>query len=121
MVPALGSNINALFALVFGFGSGWLRGVSFRRRSLIINSDMSSYATNGAGKTTTLRSILALRPAWRGRVIFNGTDITGLPTYRIVKSGIAFVPEDRGIFPTVTVEEHLAIAYGASKRRPRRS
>jgi branched-chain amino acid transport system ATP-binding protein len=37
-----------------------------------------------------------------------------------VKSGIAFVPEDRGIFPTVTVEEHLAIAYGASKHRPRR-
>ena len=75
---------------------------------------------NGAGKTTTLRSILGLTPARRGRVIFNGTDITRLPTYRIVKSGIAFVPEDRGIFPTVTVEEHLAIAYGASKRRPRR-
>ncbi|MBR1234214.1 ABC transporter ATP-binding protein [Bradyrhizobium sp. AUGA SZCCT0182] len=75
---------------------------------------------NGAGKTTTLRSILGLTPARRGRVIFNGTDITRMPTHRIVKSGIAFVPEDRGIFPTVTVEEHLAIAYGASKRRPRR-
>ena len=75
---------------------------------------------NGAGKTTTLRSILGLTPVRRGRVVFNGTDITRLPTHRIVKSGIAFVPEDRGIFPTVTVEEHLAIAYGASKRRPRR-
>ncbi|MDE5444355.1 ATP-binding cassette domain-containing protein [Bradyrhizobium sp. CSA207] len=75
---------------------------------------------NGAGKTTTLRSILGLTPARRGRVEFNGVDITRLPTHRIVKSGIAFVPEDRGIFPTVTVEEHLAIAYGASRRRPGR-
>jgi branched-chain amino acid transport system ATP-binding protein len=75
---------------------------------------------NGAGKTTTLRSVLGLTPARRGRVVFKGIDITQLPTHRIVKSGIAFVPEDRGIFPTVTVEEHLAIAYGASKHRPRR-
>lgn len=75
---------------------------------------------NGAGKTTTLRSILGLTPARRGRVVFNGIDITRLPTHRIVKSGIAFVPEDRGIFPTVTVEEHLAIAFSASKHRPRR-
>jgi branched-chain amino acid transport system ATP-binding protein len=75
---------------------------------------------NGAGKTTTLRSVLGLTPARRGRVVFNGIDITRLPTHRIVKLGIAFVPEDRGIFPTVTVEEHLAIAHGASKHRPRR-
>jgi branched-chain amino acid transport system ATP-binding protein len=75
---------------------------------------------NGAGKTTTLRSVLGLTPARRGRVVFNGIDITRLPTHRIVKLGIAFVPEDRGIFPTVTVEEHLALAYSASKHRPRR-
>jgi branched-chain amino acid transport system ATP-binding protein len=75
---------------------------------------------NGAGKTTTLRSIVGLTPARRGHVIFNGADITKLATHRIVKSGIAFVPEDRGIFPTVTVEEHLAIAYGASRHRPKR-
>ena len=75
---------------------------------------------NGAGKTTTLRSVLGLTPARRGRVVFNGIDITRLPTHRIVKLGIAFVPEDRGIFPTVTVEEHLAIAYSASKHRSRR-
>jgi branched-chain amino acid transport system ATP-binding protein len=75
---------------------------------------------NGAGKTTTLRSILGLTPARRGQIIFKGTDITRLATHRIVRSGIAFVPEDRGIFLTVTVEEHLAIAYGASKHRPTR-
>ena len=75
---------------------------------------------NGAGKTTTLRSILGLTPARRGQIIFKGTDITRLATHRIVRSGIAFVPEDRGIFLTVTVEEHLAIASGASKHRPTR-
>jgi branched-chain amino acid transport system ATP-binding protein len=75
---------------------------------------------NGAGKTTTLRSVLGLTPPRRGRVVFNGTDITRLPTHRIVKLGLSFVPEDRGIFPRVTVEEHLAIAHGASKHRPRR-
>jgi branched-chain amino acid transport system ATP-binding protein len=75
---------------------------------------------NGAGKTTTLRSILGLTPARRGQIIFKGTDITGLATHQIVRSGIAFVPEDRGIFLTVTVQEHLAIAYGASKHRPTR-
>ena len=75
---------------------------------------------NGAGKTTTLRSILGLTPARRGKITFNGADITRQQTYRIVRSGIAFVPEDRGIFPTVTVEEHLAIARAASKHRPAR-
>ena len=75
---------------------------------------------NGAGKTTTLRSILGLTPARRGQIIFKGTDITRLATHRIVRSGIAFVPEDRGIFRTVTVEEHLAIAFGASKHRSTR-
>lgn len=72
---------------------------------------------NGAGKTTTLRSILGLTPAKRGSITFKGRDITRSETYRIVQAGISFVPEDRGIFPTVTVEEHLAIARAASKRR----
>src|SRR5258708_14200755 len=75
---------------------------------------------NGAGKTTTLRSILGLTPARRGQIMFKGTDITRLTTHRIVRSGIPFVPEDRGLFTTVTVEEHLAIAFGASKHRPTR-
>ncbi len=74
---------------------------------------------NGAGKTTTLRSILGLTPARRGQIIFKGTDITQLATHRIVRSGIAYVPEDRGIFATVTVEEHLAIALWRVEASPR--
>lgn len=72
---------------------------------------------NGAGKTTTLRSILGLTPARRGQISFNGNQIEHLPTYRIVRLGISFVPEDRGIFPNVTVNEHLAMAFAAAKNR----
>src|SRR5258708_19139294 len=75
---------------------------------------------NGAGKTTTLRSILGLTAPRSGEVTFNGERITHLPTYRIVRRGIAFVPEDRGIFATVSVEEHLAMALSACRPRPSR-
>lgn len=75
---------------------------------------------NGAGKTTTLRSIVGLKPATRGRVVFKGTDVTRWQTHRIINSGIAFVPEDRGIFASVTVVEHLAMAYAAAGRRKKR-
>ena len=75
---------------------------------------------NGAGKTTTLRSILGLVPARQGRITFKGQDITRTATYRIVRSGMAFVPENRGIFANVTVEEHLAIARSAAAHRPAR-
>lgn len=65
---------------------------------------------NGAGKTTTLRSIMGLTPPTRGSVEFNGKKINGLPPYQIAHQGIAFVPEDQGIFSTLTVEENLRIA-----------
>jgi branched-chain amino acid transport system ATP-binding protein len=75
---------------------------------------------NGAGKTTTLRSVLGLTPVRRGRVVFNGIDITRLPTHRIIRLGLAYVPEDRGIFASVTVEEHLAMARRACGNRTAR-
>lgn len=75
---------------------------------------------NGAGKTTTLRSILGLVPAQQGTIRFKGQDITHAATHRIVRLGIAFVPENRGIFANVTVEEHLAIARSAASHRPAR-
>ena len=72
---------------------------------------------NGAGKTTTLRSILGLTPARRGEVTFKGKRITRMATHRIVRLGLSYVPEDRGIFATVTVEEHLAMARSACRSR----
>jgi branched-chain amino acid transport system ATP-binding protein len=65
---------------------------------------------NGVGKTTTMRSVIGLTPPRRGRVSFEGKDITGWPAYRIAKLGIGFVPEERRIFPDLTVWENLDIA-----------
>jgi len=65
---------------------------------------------NGAGKSTTLKTIMAVVRARRGRITWNGTDVTGLPPYRIVQLGIAYVPEERRIFPNLTVYENLKMA-----------
>jgi len=72
---------------------------------------------NGAGKTTTLRSILGLTPARRGAIRFEGADITRAPPYEIARAGIGWVPDDRRIFPTLTVERNLAIARKQSRFR----
>ena len=72
---------------------------------------------NGAGKTTTLRSILGLTPPREGTIRFAGADITGAPTHRIARAGIGWVPDDRRIFPTLTVERNLAIARKPSRFR----
>jgi branched-chain amino acid transport system ATP-binding protein len=71
----------------------------------------------GAGKTTTLRSILGLSQVKRGRIRFDGADITARPTHEIARSGIAWVPDDRRIFPTLTVERNLAIAKKRTRFR----
>ena len=64
---------------------------------------------NGAGKTTTLKTLTGLvRPAG-GRVRYNGADVTALPSHRLVALGIALVPEGRGMFSRLTVEENLAM------------
>jgi branched-chain amino acid transport system ATP-binding protein len=72
---------------------------------------------NGAGKTTTLRSILGLSPARAGRISFLGKDITHLPTHEIAREGVGWVPDDRRIFPTLTVERNLAIAKKRTRFR----
>lgn len=64
---------------------------------------------NGAGKTTTLRSILGLTPPQNGRITFNGTEITSKHTHDIAKAGISWVPDDRRIFPTLTVSRNLEL------------
>ena len=72
---------------------------------------------NGAGKTTTLRSILNLTEVKRGAIRFDGADITRLATHLIARKGIGWVPDDRRIFPTLTVERNLAIARKQSRFR----
>jgi branched-chain amino acid transport system ATP-binding protein len=72
---------------------------------------------NGAGKTTTLRSILGLTPARSGAVRFDGRDVTRASTHQIARAGIGWVPDDRRIFPTLTVARNLAIARKRSRFR----
>jgi branched-chain amino acid transport system ATP-binding protein len=72
---------------------------------------------NGAGKTTTLKALAGLiRPA-AGRIHYNGHDITARPAFELVRQGLALVPEGRGVFGRLTVEENLAM--GAYSRRDR--
>src|SRR5262245_59212646 len=68
---------------------------------------------NGAGKTTLLKSIMGIVPARRGRMVLDGRDITGLPPHEIARRGVTLVPEDRRIFPRLTVAENLRIAARA--------
>ncbi|MGB8435418.1 MAG: ABC transporter ATP-binding protein [Burkholderiales bacterium] len=72
---------------------------------------------NGAGKTTTLKAICGLLPTRGGSVRYDGQDITGTSSYRLVERGIAMVPEGRGVFRQLTVAENLAM--GAFVRRDR--
>jgi branched-chain amino acid transport system ATP-binding protein len=72
---------------------------------------------NGAGKTTTLRAILGLTPPRAGQIRFDGADITRAPTHKIARAGIGWVPDDRRVFPTLTVERNLAIARKSSRFR----
>jgi branched-chain amino acid transport system ATP-binding protein len=62
---------------------------------------------NGVGKSTTLKAILGLVRPSRGRVLFEGRPISQLPTHRLVRLGLGWVPEDRRIFPLLTVTENL--------------
>ena len=65
---------------------------------------------NGAGKTTTLKSIMSLASASAGSIRFNGVELAGLAPYEIARLGIGYVPDERLIFPDLTVRENLEIA-----------
>ena len=64
---------------------------------------------NGAGKTTTLRSIMGVLRKKRGQILFEGKDITRLSSHQIARRGISWVPEERAIFATLTVQENLEL------------
>lgn len=65
---------------------------------------------NGAGKSTILKALMGLLTPARGRRVHNGEDVTALPPYRISRRGIAFVPENRQVFPNLTVQENMQLA-----------
>ncbi len=64
---------------------------------------------NGAGKTTTLRSIMGFTPPRKGSIKFEGVELTKKPSYEICRMGIGYVPQDRRIFPTLSVQDNLEV------------
>ena len=65
--------------------------------------------SNGAGKTTMLKSIMNLVTVKKGKIMFLGQDMTGKPIHELTKAGLAFVPEERNLFPAMTVMENLLL------------
>ena len=65
---------------------------------------------NGVGKTTLIRSIMGLTPPRRGKILYQGEDITHLPTFRIAQLGVGLVPQGRRIFSSLTTKENLVVA-----------
>jgi branched-chain amino acid transport system ATP-binding protein len=74
---------------------------------------------NGAGKTTCLNTLAGLIRPMDGEVRLWGESIRGLATHRIARAGVALLPSDRGVFPPLTVREHLMLAMRSAARKPR--
>ncbi|WP_417208394.1 ABC transporter ATP-binding protein [Antarctobacter sp.] len=89
-----------------------LRGLSF---GINRGEVVALLGRNGAGKSTTMKSVMQLVRPRSGRVVFQDRDLTGAPAFRVAKSGIGYVPEDRRIFTDLTVMENLEVG-----RQPRR-
>lgn len=87
-----------------------LHGVDF---SIAKGEALGLMGRNGMGKTTLIRSMLGLVHPREGTITVRGRPVNGAPTYRIVRSGIAYVPEGRGIFPNLSVRENLLMAARA--------
>ncbi|MES2536183.1 MAG: ABC transporter ATP-binding protein [Pseudomonadota bacterium] len=84
-----------------------LRGVSLQVKEGKVTSLLGR---NGAGKTTTLLTVMGYLAPRQGRVSYDGKDIGGKASHRISRMGLGFVPQERGVFPSLTVEENLTVA-----------
>lgn len=87
-------------------GSHILQGVNF---FVPENKVTALLGRNGVGKSTTLKAIMGLNPG-TGSIKFGGTEIVAMPTHKIVRLGMGYVPEDREIFASLTVKENLSLA-----------
>jgi branched-chain amino acid transport system ATP-binding protein len=107
---------------VEGLQSGYARAqvlfdVSF---TVAAGETVALMGRNGMGKTTTVRTLLGLLRPWRGRILFAGAALAGLPPHRIAQAGIGLVPEGRQVFPNLTVEENLAATARPGRWTPAR-
>jgi urea transport system ATP-binding protein len=99
-------------------GSRILRDVSLE---LPDNKVFCLMGRNGVGKTTTLKTVVGLHRPTSGSIRLNGKDISRMPTEERARCGIGYVPQGRGIFPHLTVEENLFVGAIAQKKKPKRA
>ncbi len=100
-----------------GYGAGTvLEDVSLRVEE---HSTVGLLGRNGVGKTTTLRTVAGILTPREGTVTFASTDVTGDQPHEIYRRGVAMVPEDRGIFPDLTVRENLRVPIVTDAERER--
>jgi branched-chain amino acid transport system ATP-binding protein len=102
-------NVNAYYG-----ESHILRGVSLAVRD---GEVVCLLGRNGVGKTTTILTIMGYLKPRPGRIVYNGRDIAALPSYAVARLGFGFVPQERGIFPSLTVREHLTVFARAGDQR----
>ncbi|MFL6114203.1 MAG: ABC transporter ATP-binding protein [Catenulispora sp.] len=74
---------------------------------------------NGAGKTTLIHTVAGLVATSSGRIGLDGADVSRLPAHRRARAGVGLVPQGRRVFPNLTVQEHLTLAFGRGRRRNR--
>ena len=84
-----------------------LRGAGF---TLPEGTALGLLGRNGMGKTTLIRSVMGYVRATRGRIAWQGQDVTGAPPERMARLGIGYVPEGRGVFPNLSVRENLLMS-----------
>jgi branched-chain amino acid transport system ATP-binding protein len=112
--------VNALLS-VEGLRSGYgrvevLRGVDLQVRA---GETVALLGSNGAGKSTLNNTVSALVPAWSGRVVFDGADLTRARSREVVRAGLIQVPEGRRVFPNLSVRENLELGSYARGRERR--
>jgi branched-chain amino acid transport system ATP-binding protein len=101
-----------------GVSAGYGQLVAAREISLAVDAGgiLAVIGANGAGKSTLLKTIAGQLVATTGQILLDGDDVTALPAHRRARRGIALVPEGRRLFPSLTVEENLALSRSAGRR-----
>lgn len=104
-------NVHAHYGL-----SHVLQGISIR---VAAGEVVGLFGRNGVGKTTVMKTIAGWLTPTQGRIVFDGQPIGGVASDMICRRGVGFVPEDRRIFPGLTVEENLTLGFMQCPKRPR--
>src|ERR1700751_2826045 len=117
LASAIMSDCLALHDVSAGYGET----VGLERLSLAVAEDgtLSVLGRNGVGKTTLLASVLGHTALHAGQIAFESRPIEGLRTYQRARLGIAYVPQEREIFPSLSVDENLTVAIRANGRPAR--